>query len=45
MMAHADYFVGSSNSGIPNIIATLRMTVYMKSQVIISLSLSPLHAS
>ncbi|BDA49890.1 hypothetical protein COCOBI_15-0180 [Coccomyxa sp. Obi] len=33
MMAHADYFVGSSTSGIPNIIATLRMTVYMKSQV------------
>ena len=33
MMAHADYFVGSSTSGIPIIIATLRMTVYMKPQV------------
>ncbi len=33
MMAHADYFVGSSTSGIPHIIATLRMTVYTKSQV------------
>ncbi|BDA44737.1 hypothetical protein COCOBI_06-2150 [Coccomyxa sp. Obi] len=33
MMAHADYFVGSSTSGIPHIIATLRMTVYLKSQV------------
>ncbi|CAL8469526.1 g9067 [Coccomyxa elongata] len=33
MMAHADYFVGSSTSGIPHIIAALRMTVYLKSQV------------
>ena len=33
VMAHADYFVGSSTSGIPTIIATLRMTVYLKSQV------------
>lgn len=33
MMAHADYFVGSFTSGISHIIQTLRMTVYLKSQV------------
>ncbi|CAL8469684.1 g9225 [Coccomyxa elongata] len=33
MMANADYFVGSSTSGIPTIIFTLRLSVYMKSQV------------
>lgn len=33
LMAHADYFVGSSTSGIPSVIATLRMSVYDKPQV------------
>lgn len=44
MMAHADYFVGSSTSGIPHVVATLRMTVYLKSQVFVCL-LSPSHAT
>ena len=33
IMAHADYFVGSSTSGIPTIIATLRMHLYKKSAI------------
>lgn len=33
LMANADYFVGSSTSGVPGIVATLRLVVYKKSQV------------
>ena len=32
-MANADYFVGSSTSGLPGIVATMRLVLYHKSQV------------
>ncbi|CAL8463226.1 g2760 [Coccomyxa elongata] len=33
LMANADYFVGSSTSGVPGIVATLRLVMYKKSQI------------
>ena len=33
LMANADYFVGSSTSGVPGVVATLRLVMYKKSQV------------
>lgn len=33
MMANTDFFIGSSNSGVPAVVATLRSVLYSKSQV------------
>lgn len=33
LMANADYFVGSSTSGLPGIVATMRLLLYNKSQI------------
>ena len=33
LMANAEYFVGSSTSGLPGIVATMRLLLYNKSQI------------
>jgi 3-hydroxyacyl-CoA dehydrogenase len=33
LMAQADYFIGSSTSGIPPFVAALRIALYQKAQV------------
>ncbi len=33
LMANADYFVGSSTSGVPGVVAAMRLVLYKKSQV------------